>query len=216
MTDVRTTTDLVRGSGRARPRAVRELASAVLLLGLLAGIGGVLVVVNQLTQPGADVPVTVSTPEAMTDAVRLGEGLRIEPSSAGAVDLHVFELPAGLRALSEASTLAAGLLLAAGAVVLRRVLVDIADGRPFEVGVPRRIATLAVIVAALALVPLALDAAATSAVLDHAGLRGDTSPVRPAVLDLPVGMLLTAAVLGVLTRVFRHGQWLTDEVEGLV
>ena len=200
----------------AAPRGVEGLASFIALLAVLAATVGVVVFVNQLTQGKGSVPVVLTNPETPASAVELTGGTYIEPSSLRHVDLQVSELPMGLLGLTEASALAKGLLLAAVAFVVRNVLRDIAAAQPFTSAMPRRMGTLAGLALALGALPDALDTLAATAVLRHANLVGDSAPVTARFEGLPVDAMLIAALLGVLMQVFRHGRWLTGEVEGLV
>lgn len=208
-------------AGPARP-----LASAVLLLGVLFGVGGLTLVVNQLTQPGASVEVLVD--EQLlglddVDGLPEGSALRV-PDGGGpaasdghaAVVLEVAELPAGLRALSEAPFVAGGLLALGGAWILSRLLLEVAAGRPFAERNPTRLRALAVVALLAGIVPGLLSSLAAVATLEHVGAGGDDSPLGFTILELSLGPLLLSAALFVAAAVFQHGQRLTDEVEGLV
>ncbi len=202
----------------------RALASAVLFLGVVLALIGVVQVVNQLTQPGATVEVLIE--EQLlglgdVDGVPAGAWLQVanggELGGGGGwatVSLQVGELPAGLRALSETPFLAGGLLALAGAVVLRRLLLEIAAGRPFDVRNPGRLQALAGLVLVAGILPGALASLATIATLEHLGAAD--SPLGFNVLDLSFEPLLLSAALFVAAQVFSHGQRLTEDVEGLV
>jgi len=106
-----------------------------------------------------------------------------------------------------------------GALLLCRILLSIAAGRPFETANPKRIAGLAGAIAVAGVVPGFLSAAAAHLVLHRAGLAGPHSPVMsplvPSVGSV-LGQLLVAILVLALAETFRRGGELVQEVEGLV
>lgn len=216
------------GPSGAIPRRGARVVSGVLLavavLALLAGVGGV---AAALTADGGTVPVLVGDREAVEFSVDgippgvevlLDGASRAELAGTRSLDLAlaVDDLPASLRVLAALPMALAATLTALGAFVLRRVLVDIASGRPFAPANPQRIALLAVLAVASALLPGLVASGATIAVLEHLGVAGPDGPFGFTILQVSSTPLLLAAVLGVVAGVFRHGQRLTDDVAGLV
>jgi hypothetical protein len=220
--------DTVVDERRAAAGPARGLAGAVLVVGVLLAVIGVALVVVQLTQPGGVVEVLVD--EQLlgigdVDGLPEGTALRIpEGASGGAtagsgggsvtLALEVAELPAWLRALSELPWAVSGLATLVGAVVLRRVLLEIAAGRPFAPRNPARLRALAAVALFVAIVPGLLASLATVLTLEHLDASGP--PLGFRILELPVSPFFLAAALLVVAEVFRHGQSLTDDVEGLV
>jgi hypothetical protein len=213
-----------------RPAAgpARGLAGAVLFVGVVLAVIGVALVVNQLTQPGGVVEVLVDEqllgigdveglPEGT--ALRIPEGASgtaTDGTSAGTVTLalEVAELPAWLRALTELPWAVSGIATLVGAIVLRRVLLEVAAGRPFAPGNPARLRVLAAVALVVALFPGMLSSLATVLTLEHLGASGP--PLGFRILELSLSPFFLAATLLVVAEVFKHGQSLTDDVEGLV
>jgi hypothetical protein len=99
----------------------------------------------------------------------LPAGGSLERIPSASADYVVEQLPAGLRLLAGAERALGALALGVGALLLRRLLLSIADGRPFDARNPRRI----VIAACLLVGGVAASVAArvvSTAVLDHVGL----------------------------------------------
>lgn len=196
----------------------RVVATLVMVAGIVALVVGVVLALNQLTQPGGSVHVLLTGEEAFAPAFaqELPNGASLSLVADAPVPLDVFELPAGLRLLTETAALVVGLLVFAGAWQLRRVLLDIADGHPFAPAMPRRLTLIATVMLAVAVVPQALDNVATVAVLERLDLAGPGSPLGFTILDINLGALLAAAVVAVIAQVFRHGAQLTADTEGLI
>jgi len=107
----------------------------------------------------------------------------------------------------------------AGALMLYRILLSIAAGRPFEPGNPKRIAGLAGAIAVAAVVPWFLTSAAAHLVLHRVGLTGPHSPVTAPPVPSAGSMLwqlLVPLLVLALAQAFRRGGELTRDVEGLV
>jgi hypothetical protein len=196
-------------------RGARLLAGLVLALGLAVGVAGVVLPLAQLTQPGGSVPILVEDPTARTLVLEgLAEDARVEANREA--ELHVAELPASLRLLTGAPTMVTGLLLAVGAWLLRRILLDAASGRPFAPRTPDRIRGLAVLVLTGTLLPGAVASGATIAVVEHLDVLDATPGLGFEILQLEALPLVVVGVLLVVAQVFRSGQQLTEDVEGLV
>lgn len=108
-----------------------------------------------------------------------------------------------------------GLCLGVGAVWLRRVLISIAEGRPFESGNAARIAGIGGLVVVASLANDILPVLGSNLVLQRLGLTGSSSPIYAEVV-LSLGLLLTVPFLLVLAEAFRRGTELAQDVEGLV
>lgn len=215
--------------GKQTPRGAKLLATIVTVLGLGSAMFGIVMPLYQLSQPGGSVTGAVlqdpNLVQIAEDELPGNVSMRLDPSVVSSwssdrqgmsVAIEVSELPAGLRMLTVASTLVAGLLLGAGSLILRRVLIDIADGRPFAPGIPARINVIALLTVALAIVPQVLDNVATVAVLEHVDLMGSGSGLGYNILELNLGVFVVAGLVIVVARVFQHGQRLSEDVEGLV
>ncbi|WP_324278032.1 hypothetical protein [Blastococcus brunescens] len=131
------------------------------------------------------------------------------------MDLHVPDLPLGLRLLAHSGNVLLFLSIAAGALALAHVLRAVRAGRPFATGTPALlvVVALAVLVGG-GLAPVLRDAAALAG-LDHLGLTGEDSPFL-AQMSVPLTpVLLAVAVLGI-AEAFRRGAAMADDVAGLV
>jgi hypothetical protein len=208
----------------------RGLAGAVLVVGVLLAIIGVALVIGQLTQPGGVVEVLIDEQALrLSDVEGLPDGtsLRIPEGTSGTASagsgggtvtlaLEVAQLPPWLRALTELPWAVSGIATLVGAIVLRKVLLEVAAGRPFAARNPNRLRILAAIALVVAVVPGQLASLATVLTLDHLDAAGPASPLGFQILELSVSPFFLAAALLVVAQVFKHGQALTDDIEGLV
>jgi hypothetical protein len=117
--------------------------------------------------------------------------------------------------LSRGGLVVVGLCMGVGAIWLRRVLISIAEGRPFQSGNAARIAGIGGLLALASLANDIIPVFASHLVLQRLGLSGQASPVFAAVFPSP-GPLLLVPFLLVLAEAFRRGAELAKEVEGLV
>jgi hypothetical protein len=215
---------LRRMTTTAKPLIGRSGMNAVtwLLLALAAVcvVLAVAVPLQQLTERGADVPVTLSGPAAD----RAGEALRLPGLPAGTAvtstaeefRLSVEELPAGLRLLSQASTSLVFLSVGAGAWFLAMVLRSIRAGHPFDRRNPGRLIGVAcALVLGGVVAPIVANAGA-NAVLDHLDLLDPGGPFALVIVNLEFSGLFFAAVVLAFAEAFRRGSTLADDVEGLV
>jgi len=108
-----------------------------------------------------------------------------------------------------------GLCMGVGAIWLRRVLISVAEGRPFEPGNATRIAGIGGLLALASLANDIIPVFGSHLVLQRLGLDGPASPVFASVFLSPGPMLIVPFLL-VLAEAFRRGAELTREVEGLV
>ncbi len=223
MVDVTETVEASATGGRS----VRVLAGSVLVVGVLLGLVVAVDAVGQIARPGGAVTVLVAEDRLGLDSVAgVPEGATLGLSGAGGTEvgtsaatapltLEVDVLPAWLRGVTQAPALLAAGILVAGTVLLHRVLVEIARGRPFAEANPGRLRGLALLAVASAVLPGTASSFATVVTLEHLGVDGD-SPFGFTILDLSLAPFLLAGVLVVVAEVFRHGRRLTDDVEGLV
>jgi hypothetical protein len=203
--------------GRSGMNAVTWL---LLALAVVSVVLAVAIPLQQLTERGADVPVTLSG-EA---ADRAGEALPLPglpagtsvSSAAETFQLSADELPAGLRLLSQASTSLVFLSVGAGAWWLAMVLRSIRAGRPFDRRNPGRLSGVAGAVVVGGVVAPIVGNAAANAVLGHLDLLDPDGPFTFVLLDLKFNGLLFAAVVLAFAEAFRRGGALADDVEGLV
>lgn len=208
---------MVATGSRAATSSAGVLATLVLLAGLAAAAAGVILPVNQLTQPGGSV--TVSAPDPGVAAGRVlpdpERGVGVWLAASDPLRLGVAELPAHLRVLTETPALVGGLLALVAAWLLRDVLREVVAGRPFAPLVPQRLLGLALVAAAFSFVPAAFRSASSVAVLEYTGLAA-APDLRVTAFSLDLGALLAAAILAIAASVFRHGGELARDTEGLV
>lgn len=227
----------------ASPRLFRFLAGAGLVIGWLTTIGTAAYAVNGVTQAGGPVRAPVDPRAGVaveapgTDPVGpaalavvqgrepRGESLRLEVPGAARgswVEVH----PGALTVRSWGSTVpeqllnrggiaVVGLCIGVASVLVRRLLVSIADSRPFEPGNATRIAGVAGLVVVASLANDLLAALGSNLVLERLGLGGPESPVVGEA-GLSVVPLLVAPLLLALAEAFRRGTELSRDLEGLV
>jgi hypothetical protein len=118
--------------------------------------------------------------------------------------------------LNRADEALLGLAALAGAVLLSRLLQSIADGQPFQPGNPRRIATIAALVAVIGTITSQLPRLATQLVLNRIDMVGAQSLVSTTEPSISLSPLFYAALLLVTAECFRRGAELAHEVDGLV
>jgi len=108
-----------------------------------------------------------------------------------------------------------GLCLLGGAVLLRRVLISVNEGRPFQPGNAGRIAGLAgllIITAAGEFLPFL----GSNLVLARLGLDGIDSPLVAASPELPLISIVIVLLLLALAEAFRRGADMAQDIDGLV
>lgn len=207
----------------AGPRLIRFLAWAVLLIGLGLAVGSVAYWINGGTHAGAEVtvPVVLATSDQVdrTDGVRLPgfdlpAGSRVETGDAELV-LRAADSTLAEQLLARGDAVVLGLCLGVGGVLLRRLLLSVAEGRPFRAGNARRVATIAVLVAAGGTLAGVFPDLAGLLVLDRLGQTGPDSPFSLGV-TFPLRPVLVAPVILALAEAFRRGAELADDVDGLV
>lgn len=149
-----------RPNSFASPRMIRLLADVVLLVGILAAVGGVVYAINGATQAGGYVEVPVLAGGATLEiAGQTPNGAKAsilvtQDSTIGALPLTIPSVDKGhtLSAAADGLTLSSfdstvpeqllsrgdravqGLCLLVGALLLFRLLISIAEGKPFRRG----------------------------------------------------------------------------------
>ena len=216
-----------------------------MLIGVTAPIGGIAYAINGATQAQGPVKVriVVTEPGALQVPVSAaaGPGTRpLHPQGVTEGDLAVsfdltvpsaaassfLEVPRELtlrawdstvteQLLSRAAAVL-GLCIGLGAVLLRRVLLSVADGQPFRPGNPACLAGIAALMVVASLAAAVLPAVASARVLDRLALDAAASPIASPPVNLDLGPLLATLVVLALAEAFRRGGELAHEVEGLI
>jgi hypothetical protein len=117
--------------------------------------------------------------------------------------------------LSRGAGLVTGLCLLWGALVMRRLVLSISRGQPFQRGNAARITQLAGLIVAATIAAGVLPYLAAHLVLGRLRLGGPASPLY-AHLAIAGAPLLVALFLLVLAQAFRRGAELAQETEGLI
>lgn len=132
------------------------------------------------------------------------------------LDLTVGEATLPEWMLTRGDYLLGSLALGVGALLLRRVVGSIDEGRPFARGNAARLLGVAGAVAVGGLVAPLLPLMASSRVLDRLGVAVPGGPLRSPAVDLDPTPLLLIGLLLALAEAFRHGERLARETDGLV
>lgn len=223
---------------------IRILGRFLLFLGVVAAIAGVAYAINGATQArayvevavqvrdGGDLEVAGTSPDGTETTVsvlpepefdRGGISLSIPGATRGgsllaptdSLELSSFGSTVPEQLLGRGHLAVRGLCLLAGALLIRRLLESINEGKPFQRGNAARIAGITALVVTGALAGL-LPVLASNLVLDRIGLNGVDSPVLAAAADAPFSSLMIAALLLALAEAFRRGTDMAQDVEGLV
>jgi hypothetical protein len=197
----------------------RLLAGFVLVFGVLAALGGIVLPLSQLPASGSSVAVLVADPAELVpdDGDLAPDGASLDLAGIDGAMLVADELPVGLRVLSQLPWTLAGLLLLGGAWLLWRILLDIAAGRPFHPRTPGRLRGLALVVLAGSLFPSMIEGVASAAVVEHLGGLPDGSPLGVQLFEVGLPMpFLVILLLFIAAQVFDAGQRLEEDVEGLI
>lgn len=222
---------------------IRTLAGVVLTVGVVAAVGGISYAINGATQARAWVAVDVrARPGAVLEApgttLTGANGtilVKNDPFGDQAIRLNLPGIPQAnwLEAHSDALTLRSwdstmaeqllargglavvGLSIGLGAIWLRRLLISIAEGRPFQSGNAARLAGMGGLVVVATLANDILPVLGSSLVLERLGLTGTSSPVFPGLVP-SLDPLLAVPILLALAEAFRRGGELARDVEGLV
>lgn len=192
---------VVRRVPRVRAYLLRESiswAAALLALAGLAGLAGALYL-----------PI---------DRLRASEAwVMVRGADGDAVSLQLDVLPGWARMFSTADDVIGGVALCLGAWMLRRVLLSVGSGAPFDARNPRRLRWVALSVVLGTLLEPFSTYWATRAVLADAGADPATAYLRwepwgPFGLgDIGLALLALAAA-----EAFAQGRRLADDADGLV
>ena len=202
----------------------------VVVVGVVALVGSVAYWINGLTHAQANVTVSVQVQQPLaqawnpqgtdwsSDSVLLprtalpdGVGLHVAPDS---VALTAWDSTLLEQALARVNVLVVGFGIALGSWLLRPVLRCLELGRPFDPGNARRVAGVALVIAAVGLLAPACSALAATVVLSRLDL-GDPAGVAASWRLELLPFLVMALVLAVAES-FRRGEQMREDVEGLV
>jgi len=208
------------------PRTTRALATCLLLVGLVAAVGGVGYAVNGATQaPGnIHVPVAVVLEDVNgfggpvpveVPGVDLPDDTRLQAVEEGLVLVDHTGASRWTGFLARGDAALGGLAVGVCALLLAPVLTSLAAGQPFRRGNAARIgATAATILLAGTLAPL-LPQVAALGVLDRLGLADPSGPFVVG-LRLEVAPLLVAGLVCAVAEAFRRGTRIAEDTVGLV
>jgi hypothetical protein len=198
------------------PRSAGAFAVLLVLLATAAAVTAAGFLVIAATRDAADVTVYLSDPVRLDlndrlhlpgDAVLLGDLIPVQ--------LHVPDLPLGLRLLAHLGTVLLVLSAAVGALALAQLLRTVRAGRPFA---KRNATWLAIVAVAVAvgggIAPAVREAGAVAAV-EHLGLMAQDSPFVTVMSFSLVPLVVAVVILGV-AEAFRRGAAMADDVDGLV
>jgi hypothetical protein len=144
-------------------------------------------------------------------------GTHLSATSSTSAELQFAELPVLLQLLSELDHVVSGLTLCLSALLLRRILLSIADGRPFEADNPRRLVRLAVVLLVGGVGGAWAVWWSSTLILGHVGLDPTgTAPIRLPGQLVAVQPLLWALLALAAAVAFRRGRELLDDTDGLV
>jgi hypothetical protein len=105
-----------------------------------------------------------------------------------------------------------GLCLMWGALVVRKLVLSVSRGQPFQRGNPARVTLLAGLIVAATIATGVLPYLAAHLVLGRLGLTGRASPLY-AHLAIAIAPLLVALFLLVFAQAFRQGAELAHDVD---
>jgi hypothetical protein len=238
-------TTSTRGHQRSfvSPGMIRRLAGFVLAVGVVAAVSGVAYAINGAThargwvvvdvqvRPGAVLEVSGTTSAKAKETVLVevdpfGDGLRldlpgvpksnwVEAAQPGTLKLSSWDSTVGENLLSRGGFAVSGLCIGVGAILLRRLLISIAEGRPFRPGNAARLAGMGGLLVLASLANDILPVLGSNLVLDRLGLGGSSSPIFAEVVP-SLDALLGVPILLALAEAFRRGTELAQDVEGLV
>ena len=160
-------------------------------------------------QQGAAIPAGV---QMYVDGVSQDNWLQI---GTGPVPIHSVGSTVAEQLAGHGGSAVVGLCIAVGAFLVRRLLLSIGSGQPFQRGNAARIAGIAGLIVVATFAASLLPYLAARLVLDRLGLGGPGSPLD-ADLAIPAAPLLLALFLLAFAQAFRQGTELAKDAEGLV
>ncbi|MEU7899153.1 hypothetical protein AB0B45_40655 [Nonomuraea sp. NPDC049152] len=155
------------------------------------------------------------TPAVDLPNVRLPEIAQVRPAG-GELELVAWDSTVPEQLLARGDIAVLGMCLCIGALLMRPLLLSVAEGRPFRKGNPARIAGLAGVVLFAGIVGGALPHVAALMVHTRLNLAGPGSPFVTHDLSISLTPIPVALLLLVLAESFRRGGELADDVEGMV
>lgn len=196
------------------PRAAGAYAVLLVLISVVSACAAAFFLVVGVTRDAADVTAYLSNSERLdlTERLDLPEGATLLGSLIP-VEVHVPDLPLGLRLLAQVDQALLFLCVAVGALALAQVLRTVRAGRPFAPRNPTWLAVVAITVVAGGVIPPILGDYGTTMALDHLGVLDDRFALVSSFSVAPV--VLGTVILGV-AEAFRRGAALADDVDGLV
>lgn len=146
--------------------------------------------------------------------VRLGLLDRAEPLAG--LDPTLADVPLANRLLFAVGPLLTAASWLVAARLVRRVLVAIGTGRPFDDDAVRRLPRVALVLGGGALAALAADVVATLALLGSAAMAELYADMASDSFEFPGTTFVCAVVIGALGVAFRKGAAMERELAGLV
>ncbi|MEN3298408.1 DUF2975 domain-containing protein [Pseudonocardia sp.] len=148
----------------------------------------------------------------------LPPGVQLQPDDGATGTLYVPGLGIGLRLLAGLGSLLSAFAVVLGAWLLRRVMLSIGQGRPFDPANTRRLAVIA---------GLVLLGGAGASLLTWVGARGvlaqlhlepndAASPIFDGFGPFGLGSVLVALVVLACAEAFRRGRQLAEDADGLI
>lgn len=224
----------------AKPWVLGLVEAALGLFGVAALVVAPAYWVNGMTQAGALVRVPVALSQTAAPGLEVPPGARpsavelalpaglVSAAAAQQVDVQLSAHNSDLElrvwgpssrvewALARGDVLLQWGAAGASALLLRRVVMRVGEGRPFARGSARCLAAVAGAVVVAAYVAPALPAEAAARVLARMGLDDPGSPLVVSSSPLDLAPLVVVGILLALAEAFRQGEKLARDAEGLV
>lgn len=215
----------LRDSEYVGPRTSRAIARLLLLVGVVAAVGGVGYAINGATQAPATVTVPISIEDAdgplrqvavsvedvvVPDDARLrvaDDGLRLVTGADHASRWTGF--------LARADVALLGLGFGACALLVAPVVTAVAAGDPFRRGNAARIGVTGAIIGVVGVVAPILPHLAAMAVMTSFDAAEGANPFA-VVFGVEVAPIGVAALIFVVAEAFRRGAQISADTEGLV
>jgi hypothetical protein len=216
----------LRGPGYVGPETSRIIARLLLLVGIVAAVGGVGYAVNGATQAPATVtvPISIETQDGITrgpvavsvDDVVVPDGARIQAAPDGLqLVTGVGHASRWTGFLARGDAALVGLAFGACALLLAPVVNAVAAGDPFRRSNAARIGWAGAVIGVVGtLAPMLPDMAALAVMTSYDTADG----ANPFAVQLGIGLapIGVAALVFVVAEAFRRGTQLSADTEGLV